>query len=69
MNSEPINLSPGERALIERLRSGKPFRVAINYGPGLKQWTVTTAPSLPASDPVNTGGGNSFDDAWEHCHR
>lgn len=69
MSSEPIILSPGERALIEKLRSGESFRLAINHGPGLNQWTVTTAPSLPAIDPVNTGGGDSFDDAWEHCHR
>ena len=64
-----INLTTAERALIEKLRSGARFRLAINFGPGPKQWTVTTAPSLPAIDPVNTGGGNSFEAAWECCHR
>lgn len=63
------DLTPGERALIEKLRSGEDLRLMISAGPAAKQWSVTSAPSLPETDPVTTGGGNSFDDAWEACHR
>lgn len=65
--AEPV-LSPCERDLIEKLRSGDPFRLSINCQ-AIVEWTVTTAPAMPEVHPVNTGGGDSFDDAWEHCHR
>ncbi|SFH82341.1 hypothetical protein SAMN04487925_101656 [Bradyrhizobium sp. cf659] len=61
-------LSKAELELLAKLRSGDPFRLAINCQ-GPREWTVTTAPALPEVHPVNTGGGYSFDDAWEHCHR
>ena len=62
-------LTAGERALIEKLRSGESFQLAISCGPGANQWAVTRALSLPARDPGTTGGGESFDQAWGQCHR
>ena len=69
-------LTAGEFALIEMLRSARPFRLAIGFRndsivngkTGFASWTVTTAPALPEQDPINTGGGRSFDIAWENCH-
>lgn len=61
-------LSKAELELLAKLRRGEPFRLLINCQ-AKNEWTVTTAPAMPEVHPVNTGGGDSFDDAWEHCHR
>ncbi|MFH1342848.1 MAG: hypothetical protein ABIL01_16845 [Pseudomonadota bacterium] len=73
--SELSDLTPGERALVEKLRSDDTFRLfitrqknaSINGVGGFTSWTVTAAPAPPVDSPSNTGGGHTFDMAWAMC--
>lgn len=58
-----MNLSDSEHELINILRSGKTFRLDIQYR-GRDDWSVTTAPALPERHPQTTGAGHTFAAAW-----